>query len=198
MNVGTDSTVFNQCVLIFTAPPQDPKFLREEIIEKGYELRITAWRPSDGRLSHTSFEFKYFMHGTGSCSEATQNLSYFPPASPTMHTEKEKCDEGTSSSSSPLISSKNTLINTKNSDECLICDLLEFKSDTTGKLPLAKPGVQRRADEVELKGSDDQKPLIQAPTCDTPSSPLRTTIPPKNTAIKSIITLQNNICSFDI
>ena len=34
----TDSTVFNQCVLIFTAPPQDPKFLREEIIEKGYEL----------------------------------------------------------------------------------------------------------------------------------------------------------------
>ena len=48
--------------------------------------------------------------------------------------------------------------------ECLICDMLEFKTDTTGKLPLAKPGVQRRADERELRCSDAQAPIVQQPS----------------------------------
>ena len=34
LNQPDDSTVFNQCVLIFSAPPQDPKFLRTEIYDK--------------------------------------------------------------------------------------------------------------------------------------------------------------------
>ena len=143
-----DSSVFNQCVLTFTAPPQDPRLLHDEIISKGHELRITAWRPSDGRLSHTSFEFKYFLHGTRGCSEKTQNLLCNYPIS------SEKVSE-------------QALKTSKDDDDCLMCDLLEFKTEKDHKrnLPYAKPGVQRRADDPEskMKAADDSVPIVQLP-----------------------------------
>ena len=143
-----DSSVFNQCVLTFTAPPQDPKLLHDEILSKGYELRITAWRPNDGRLSHTSFEFKYFLHGTRGCSIKTQKLiSNYPISS------EESLEKPSETS--------------KHDDECLMCDLLEFKTEKDHKrnLPYAKPGVQRRADDPEskMKAADDSVPIVQLP-----------------------------------
>ena len=146
-----DSSVFNQCVLTFTAPPQDPKLLHDEIISKGHVLKITAWRPSDGRLSHTSFEFKYFLHGTRGCSEKTQNiLSNYPTSSETLSKEASE--------------------SSKHDDECLMCDLLEFKTekDYKANLPYAKPGVQRRADDTLMKPADDSVPIVQLPDNSVP------------------------------
>ena len=110
----TDSGVFNQDVLIFTAPPQDPKLLRDEIIDKGYVLRITAWRSSDGRLSKTSFEFKYYLHGTGNCSERSQNLTCLPSSTSARSTEKDGHESFRKKS-------------TDDDEACLICDLLAIK-----------------------------------------------------------------------
>ena len=75
--------------------------------------------------------------------------------------------------------------NTVKEKACLICDLLEVKSDVkVGKLPLAKPGIQRRTDENELKAADDQAPLIQPPTNTLPSSQNNTETPSINTKDK--------------
>ena len=47
-----DCSVFNQTVLICTVPEQDPEVIAD--IEKaGLELRITAYRPSDNKMSKT-------------------------------------------------------------------------------------------------------------------------------------------------
>ena len=47
-----DCSVFNQTVLICTVPAQDPEVIAD--IEKaGLELRITAYRPSDNKMSKT-------------------------------------------------------------------------------------------------------------------------------------------------
>ena len=191
----TDSTVFNQCVLIFTAPPQDPNLLRDEIISKGYELRITAWRPSDGRLSHTSFEFKYFLHGTGNCSEKTQRILCIPPESTEeSSTEKESSKNSSFPFASPLVSIEKSSQSSINDDSCLMCDLLEFKTekDNRHNLPLAKPGIQRRADENIMKSADDRVPIIQLPDNHIPQStqevPLNECAPQrKTTASKSSV-----------
>ena len=49
-----DCSVFNQTVLICTVPEQDPEVIAD--IEKaGLELRITAYRPSDNKMSKTRY-----------------------------------------------------------------------------------------------------------------------------------------------
>ena len=46
--------MFNQTVLICTVPEQDPDVIAD--IEKaGLELRITAYRPSDNKMSKTRY-----------------------------------------------------------------------------------------------------------------------------------------------
>ena len=78
---------------------------------------------------------------------------------------------------------KNTVIG----KECLICDLLEVKSEQVeqvGKLPLAKPGIQRRTDEKELKAADDQAPMVQPPNSTLFSSQSNTETPSINTRAK--------------
>ena len=62
----------------------------------------------------------------------------------------------------------------------MICDLLKFKfsrDETSRELPLAKPGVQRRADENILKPSDKQAPLVQAPSAKTSDTSNKTEAP---------------------
>ena len=50
-----DCSVFNQTVLICTVPEQDPDVIAD--IEKaGLELRITAYRPSDNKMSKTRYD----------------------------------------------------------------------------------------------------------------------------------------------
>ena len=39
-----DCHVFNQFVLMFNSPKQDWKKLKEHIFDKGYEIRLTAYR----------------------------------------------------------------------------------------------------------------------------------------------------------
>ncbi len=55
-----DCSVFNQTVLICTVPQQDPAVIRE-IEEQGLELRITAYRPSDNKMSKTRYVHRNFI-----------------------------------------------------------------------------------------------------------------------------------------
>lgn len=57
-----DCQVFNQCVVTCKVPKQDQRVI-EEIKKAGLQLRLTAFRPSDRKMSNTSFEFKYLKHG---------------------------------------------------------------------------------------------------------------------------------------
>ena len=55
-----DCTVFNQCVIRFLAPEQDEDVI-EEIDRIGLQLRISAFRPSDRRMSLKHFKFTYVI-----------------------------------------------------------------------------------------------------------------------------------------
>ncbi|TRY80748.1 hypothetical protein TCAL_09939 [Tigriopus californicus] len=57
-----DCQVFNQCVVTCKVPKQDQGVI-EAIKKAGLQLRLTAFRPSDRKMSNTSFEFKYLKHG---------------------------------------------------------------------------------------------------------------------------------------
>eukprot|EP00095_Tigriopus_kingsejongensis_P011831 maker-scaffold412_size179788-snap-gene-0.19 protein:Tk11831 transcript:maker-scaffold412_size179788-snap-gene-0.19-mRNA-1 annotation:"reverse transcriptase-like protein" len=57
-----DCQVFNQCVVTCKVPKQDYRVI-EEIERHGLQLRLTAFRPSDRKMSNTSFNFKYLKHG---------------------------------------------------------------------------------------------------------------------------------------
>lgn len=51
-----DCSVFNQCLVKFSAPKQSSDVIRQ-IEERGFELRISAFRPSDRKMSSKSFKF---------------------------------------------------------------------------------------------------------------------------------------------
>ena len=61
LNQPEDCTVFNQTVVVCTAPPQKWEVI-QAIKRKNYELRICAYRPSDNRMSMNSFKFEYLPH----------------------------------------------------------------------------------------------------------------------------------------
>jgi hypothetical protein len=58
----TKCSVFNQCVIVCTVPPQDWDVI-QEIEKEGLELRICAYRPTDNRMSVNNFKFDYLPHG---------------------------------------------------------------------------------------------------------------------------------------
>ncbi len=78
---SSQTKVFNESVVVFPSPPQDPEVMKE-IQRRGLQLRVTAYRyfkvslhnqkqksnhfefprPSDGRMSSTSFPFHYRDH----------------------------------------------------------------------------------------------------------------------------------------
>ena len=51
-----DCSVFNQCLIKFSAPKQSLDVIRK-IEAMGFELRISAFRPSDRKMSSKSFPF---------------------------------------------------------------------------------------------------------------------------------------------
>lgn len=61
LNQPEDCTVFNQTVVVCTAPAQDWNVI-QAIKRKNFELRICAYRPSDNRMSMNSFKFEYLPH----------------------------------------------------------------------------------------------------------------------------------------
>ena len=69
-----DCTVFNQTVVVCTAPPQKWDVV-QAIKRKNYELRICAYRPSDNRMSMNSFKFEYLPHVPSDQNQALQGPS---------------------------------------------------------------------------------------------------------------------------
>ena len=56
INQPKDCSVFNQCLVKFAAPKQSFDVIKE-IQRKGFELRVSAFRPSDRKMSSKSFPF---------------------------------------------------------------------------------------------------------------------------------------------
>jgi hypothetical protein len=159
-------SVFNQTVLICTVPAQDPAVIKE-ISDLGLELRITAYRPSDNKMSKTSFLFRYFRHDAyvrAPIPNARRGGSRGGPSHRRRRQQSDDYDDDDDDDDDYDEEEEYNMDDmgggSRATNVCACCQLLGADSRQEGvqELPVAKPGVQRRIANLTEAPDDVAEP----------------------------------------